>query len=51
MKVLLSKKIKEIDEEATYSEVMRDINRVKVIEINIVRRGQSNNEDKLKRES
>ena len=35
MKVLLSKKIKEIDEEATYSEVMRDVSKIKAVEINI----------------
>ncbi len=35
MKVLLSKKIKEIDEEATYSEVMRDVSKVRAVEINV----------------
>ncbi len=40
MKVLLSKKIKEIDEEATYSEVMRDISKLKAVEINIEGEGK-----------
>ncbi len=40
MKVLLSKKIKEIDEEARYSEVMRDISKVKAVEINIEDEGK-----------
>lgn len=35
MKVFLSKKIKEIDEEATYNEVMRDVSKVKAVEINV----------------
>lgn len=40
MKVLLSKKIKEIDEEATYSEVIRDISKVKAVEINVEGEGK-----------